>query len=417
MKRNTILAVLAAGLALLASLPGTVHAENLSDKLQKLKDTANSLAAATQATAFDGVWFSNQWRYGFKIQGKTGIATQSNSPKYAPGDVILRIDSVSGQTFRGSQIYTDGVWRQVTGQLANGTLRISGPTSSWVMTRVSTGSADQGKVAAAPTKTQSPAATGQATVAPQGNKPAANSSEAASRNADSAAKSQTSHGPARDADIVGLRIGMLVDEAAKALKLRHPKGNPQRIEDTFEGLPPTRVLYGLESRVLDAQSQMETIAVMFAGPLGAPSVIGITRNEVYRQGKEPNRQTLLQALIEKYGTPHVNDQPNPQSNMLTWYLDQSSRKPYCGPIGSVRRFDKNHILGTSGDNSTCGRVLQASITSSGKNLNLISGLDVAIYDHRLAYEGINKAREQVAASAARLRAEESKKASSNKPSL
>jgi hypothetical protein len=206
---------------------------------------------------------------------------------------------------------------------------------------------------------------------------------------------------------------MSADEATKALKLRHPKGNLQKIEDTFEGLPPTRVLYGLESRVLDAQIQMETIAVMFAGPLGAPSVIGITRDEVYLQGKEPNRQVLLQALIEKYGTPHVND----QSNNLTWYLDQSSRKPYCGPIGRVRRFDKNHILGTSGDNSTCGRVLQASINSSGKNLNLISGLNVAIYDHRLAYEGISKAKEQVAASAARLRAEETKKAGSNRPSL
>src|SRR4051794_8677957 len=59
-------------------------------------------------SSFDGDWFSSRWQYGFRIQGRTGVATVSNSPAFKRGDVILRIESMSGNTFRGKQINTGG---------------------------------------------------------------------------------------------------------------------------------------------------------------------------------------------------------------------------------------------------------------------------------------------------------------------
>jgi hypothetical protein len=398
MKRLFSFAALVMPCVILLSL----HMVHAADTVGDLKSGINALEQLLdggKSSSFDGAWFSQQFGYGFKIKGKTGITTQSNSPKYKPGDVALRMESVKGGKFKGTHILTDGSWIPVTGKLVDAnTLTLQGNGRTWSLTRVAAGTADQVKVSISQAATQK------------------QDSAATAGPSETAVMSKVSHGTARNVDIVGLRIGMSVNEATNALKAKHTKGSVQRFEDTFEGLPPIRVLYGLESTTRGGQSIMETISVSVAGPVASPSVIGISRNEVYGEGKQPNRETLLQALIDKYGPPHMNEQPNPHLNMLVWYLDQSIRKPYCSPF-TTRRFDKSQILGRPGDNSSCGRVLQASINSSGQNRNLISGLDIAIYDYRLAYEGITKAREQVAASADRLRAEESKRAKANKPSL
>lgn len=372
MRHNITLAVLVAGgLAFLAGQTGTVHAENLSDKLQKLKDTANSLTAVTQATAFDGVWFSNQWRYGFKIQGKTGIATQSNSPKFKPGDVILRIDSVSGQTFRGTQIYTDGVWRPVTGQLANGTLRISGPTSSWVMTRTSTGSADQGKVAAAQKTTQNSAATGQAAVSGQNNAPketppqgsAANSGgtaspsgsadqgrtqsaqaaspagQGATPNQQGSPQESSSQGGATKVkgtggagpDVIGLRLRMTPAEIAAVIKARANLKEFREYSSVLQYRSPNGTYADLPGGDFHRHSHAyqvgdrfrgndEEVLVFFAPVPGKDLAVGVSRYQQFPDGKEPDYDTVIKSLLAKYGKPSARSRPGTLES-LVWLYD------------------------------------------------------------------------------------------------
>lgn len=272
-----------------------------------------------------------------------------------------------------------------------------------------------------PNQASSPA--GQAAAPNQNNAPKVSSSQS------STAKTPAAHGPARNVDVVGLRIGMSVDEATKALKARHPGGNLTRSEDIFEGLPPTHVLYALESKNWKSGQQLpviETITVAFAGPPGSPSVVGIGREEVYvSEGKQPSRQVLLQALNEKYGPHDYNS-----LNAYRWLLDTvawSGSVPrahtcsgHVGKLGMGGIPSKDYILNPEsigGRNSSCGRVLEVYIVPTNQNRNLVRSLQVSIYDHRLVFEGMNKAQEQVSASAARLRAEETKKATSNRPTL
>lgn len=104
--------------------------------------TAPSAPSATAATtAFDGDWYSATYRYGFRITGNVGVATVSNSPAFKPGDVILKLQGDSANSFIGQQRYQDGNWRAVKGTLlADGSLHMQGePSLNWMMTRGSGG--------------------------------------------------------------------------------------------------------------------------------------------------------------------------------------------------------------------------------------------------------------------------------------
>jgi hypothetical protein len=91
---------------------------------------------ASNSGTFDGVWFSKKYRYGFRIEGDIGIATQSNSSQFAPGDVILRIEPLSETAFRGEHIFTNGLWQPVSGQLVNvRTIKMQGGGFIWHMSR------------------------------------------------------------------------------------------------------------------------------------------------------------------------------------------------------------------------------------------------------------------------------------------
>jgi hypothetical protein len=131
------LAVVLPTLAVAAKLPGL----QLSITRVPLLERSVSAASATDvrpdnSRGFDGVWYSAQWRYGFRIEGGSGVATISNSSKFKPGDRILRMDSVSGKSFRGQQMYADGRWQPVTGELVDGqTLKMQGGSYVWSMSR------------------------------------------------------------------------------------------------------------------------------------------------------------------------------------------------------------------------------------------------------------------------------------------
>jgi hypothetical protein len=88
-------------------------------------------SVTSSTPSFNGAWFSSQYNFGFRIEGKIGRATKSNSPKFAPGDIILNIDSLSENKFQGHQMYTDGNWYKVSGELLDAqTLKMRDDSSS-----------------------------------------------------------------------------------------------------------------------------------------------------------------------------------------------------------------------------------------------------------------------------------------------
>ena len=66
-----------------------------------------------ELNSINGIWYSGQWKYGYELKNGVGIATSSNSPKFAPGDIILRLQPVMFGEFEGEQMYKDGKFYKV----------------------------------------------------------------------------------------------------------------------------------------------------------------------------------------------------------------------------------------------------------------------------------------------------------------
>ncbi|WP_371195190.1 hypothetical protein [Glaciecola sp. SC05] len=91
---------------------------------------------AQKVNFLDGYWFSEEYQYGFKIEGAEGIAVVTNSPNYSPGQVMLRFTSNKDGDFVGQQIFTDGNWRNISGKIVNeNTIELEGGGYVWKMVR------------------------------------------------------------------------------------------------------------------------------------------------------------------------------------------------------------------------------------------------------------------------------------------
>jgi len=88
--------------------------------------------------AFDGHWYSPEWKYSYQLRKGIGTATSSNSTHFKTGDVILRIRATGPNSFAGEQIYRDGRWYKIRGSIrADGRLHIDGEKNvSWIMDRI-----------------------------------------------------------------------------------------------------------------------------------------------------------------------------------------------------------------------------------------------------------------------------------------
>jgi hypothetical protein len=94
-------------------------------------------SAGHSARVFDGHWFSPDLRYGYRLRDGIGIASSTGSPKFKVGQVIVRIRATGPRTFEGEQIYGNGQWYRIRGELRpNGRLYIAGEKDlKWFMTR------------------------------------------------------------------------------------------------------------------------------------------------------------------------------------------------------------------------------------------------------------------------------------------
>ena len=116
----------------------TFNADKVWDpnKVQKIETDKKDPATVQAGSRLDGNWLSQEHKFGFNINGKIGIATLSNSSKYRVGEIMLRIEQIEGSSFSGSQIFTDGNWNSVDGQLIEeNVLRLKGGGYVWTMNR------------------------------------------------------------------------------------------------------------------------------------------------------------------------------------------------------------------------------------------------------------------------------------------
>jgi hypothetical protein len=99
---------------------------------------SSSSVVDEELKSINGIWYSAQWKYGYELKNGVGVATSSNSPKFAPGDVILRLTPVMFGQFEGEQMYKDGKFYKVQVSLsADGRLLFEGEKNvKWHMDRV-----------------------------------------------------------------------------------------------------------------------------------------------------------------------------------------------------------------------------------------------------------------------------------------
>lgn len=97
--------------------------------------------AIGEGSAFNGVWNSKEWRYGFKIEGMTGTVTDWNNDynpadKTTTGDLILTITKMTETSFVGVHKFYDGSMIDVTAEIIDkNTIELKGRREVWRMTR------------------------------------------------------------------------------------------------------------------------------------------------------------------------------------------------------------------------------------------------------------------------------------------
>lgn len=133
--------------------PNSFYAELAKSRLMALREPAPSplpqhdppqmrqvAPPATPAqpleAAFDGSWYSPEWKYGYQLRNGVGIATSTNSANFSVGQPIIRIRAVNSTEFVGEQVYRTGRWHRIRGVLRGGRLYIDGDKDvSWYMIR------------------------------------------------------------------------------------------------------------------------------------------------------------------------------------------------------------------------------------------------------------------------------------------
>lgn len=227
---------------------------------------------------------------------------------------------------------------------------------------------------------------------------------------------------AAEPDVLGIQLGMSQEAALELLQKALPGANVQSGELVYEGSPPVPVTFWQS-----ATSSGETLHVALSGPPAEPVVISVSREIRFAPDKQPNYQTLLGSLTEKYGTPSFID-GNQQKHV--WFLDDigsdralMARSNDCASsnISSLTTdsYAKNmqYAQFTQPFNPRCGRLLFVSLTRSPSNRELVSHMKANLTDHVQAREANSKTLAYISAANERLLAEEAAKAKGNTPAL
>ena len=130
----------------------------------------------------------------------------------------------------------------------------------------------------------------------------------------------------------------------------------------------------------------EKITVVSPGVPGREKVLGIWREQHFKPGEMPTADTLLPALVQKYGQPQFTQQQPNQWMRLDWVQDAAGTPLAQGTrgYGSCRT-----ISARAGDSHSwsdaCGLTITAMIVLSRENPLLAQELNVGLMDQAALY--------------------------------
>lgn len=122
-------------------------------------------------------------------------------------------------------------------------------------------------------------------------------------------------------DIVGLRLGMGVNETVAAIKAHVPTAQvavlkermPKPIDTEFDAIVVATTATGDWQ-----QPEAEMIMVSFSGPPGAPRVIDIRRSQYFGEGRQPLMGAVISAIKRKYGEPSEERSGMATNWLMAW---------------------------------------------------------------------------------------------------
>jgi len=140
-------------------------------------------------------------------------------------------------------------------------------------------------------------------------------------------------------------------------------------------------------------------------------VISVAREEWFAEGKNPTRDAVAKALIEKYGTPS-RDLTTSQ-RMIWWIYDPRGRlatetSPLYTQCGGISDPD-----GGTNFSPDCGLVVHAQIVPMPSNPDLAQYIQVGVIDQAGGYQAITGTERALAAGDAERQARETREAAEN----
>jgi len=166
-------------------------------------------------------------------------------------------------------------------------------------------------------------------------------------------------------DVVGIRVGMTVKEAAAALKADNPRLMLSPGTHTLEGFaqPLLFSIIGNEDATTGPNGTMtranETITLLFTTPPSPEVVWGVKRVYNFLPKEQPEMQNMLEALRMKYGPESRPASPDPRdlSKYVAWVYDAQGKPmgPSGAPLNMTCAPDATAHFG-SGDDPTLNEI-------------------------------------------------------------
>jgi len=240
-------------------------------------------------------------------------------------------------------------------------------------------------------------------------------------------------------DVVGVRPGLTYDEALNAVLCSHEMLVATQDTRGFNIQTYGATLrQGFSARFAEAEKSSQQImkemqdgfiarsgnavtqdmlpgqSKWYVATMGLPEqerVISVAREEWFAEGKNPTRDAVAQALIEKYGTPS-RDQTTSQ-RLIWWIYDPRGRlatetSPLYTQCAGVSDPD-----GGTNFSPDCGLVVHAQIIPLPTNPDLAQYLQVGAIDQAGGYQAITGTEQALAAGDAERKARETREAAEN----